>query len=373
MSEISLNKNKNIKISFKEKYGETAFNLFERFKDRLKNIDISADYSYHLKHTTPKEMELILNKIKNYTTPSYNKRMEIAKTEGKYKYLGEGDGFKVYEIQDYKGAYYLGSNTEICICGRGNTEEKGASFKRAKRNYNNYTSFTTFYAFIKNEKEKYFIGLSKDTTRFLYFVDINDNPLKYGDRPILPLNLLPPFKNLDKDGLLIKDNCLIKAFNLKENPNLIIPNYVKKICDQCFIYYENLETLTANGVEVIERNAFTGCDKLEKITLNNVKRIERGCFCNCKALTSITCDNVIELGEYAFLGCESLISIRIDKVKELKKGTFRDNVSLERVYCKSLVSYEDSAFRNCLNLNEIISNNPIKPPQDLYRDYIFIE
>ena len=100
--------------NFKNKFGEKVYNDFIKAKDRFKNNGISTDITYHTKNTSPEEMDELIQSLYQRDTDKQKLRQIQGKDKeirGKYKYLGEKGGYKVYQPLDYIASMDLGVNT----------------------------------------------------------------------------------------------------------------------------------------------------------------------------------------------------------------------------------------------------------------------
>ena len=126
------------------------------------------------------------------------------------------------------------------------------------------------------------------------------------------------------DGLLIKDNCVIKC--RKWATSVTIPNTVTSIGHSAFSSYSGLTSVTIpNSVTSIENNAFKNCTGLTSITIpNSVKSIGEHAFEFCTGLTSINIpSSVTSIGYRAFGECYKLATIIIpESVTNIGMGAF---------------------------------------------------
>ena len=100
--------------NFKAKFSEKTYDDFLKAKDRLKNNGISTDIVWHTKHTSPEEMIELIQSLYNKDTDKQRLRQlkgEDKKIRGKYKYIGEAGGYKVYQPLDHIASMDLGVNT----------------------------------------------------------------------------------------------------------------------------------------------------------------------------------------------------------------------------------------------------------------------
>ena len=108
------------KTDFKDKFGEQTFQNFEKAKQRLKNNNMSVDYGQYLKMDKEDVDNLILS-LYDDKKDAQRKRMikgEDKEIRGKYNYLGEKGGYKIYQPLDVQASMDLGVNTGWCTTGR---------------------------------------------------------------------------------------------------------------------------------------------------------------------------------------------------------------------------------------------------------------
>ena len=87
------------KTDFKDKFGEQTFQNFEKAKQRLKNNNMSVDYGQYLKMSQEEIDNLILS-LYDDEKDAQKKRIlkgEDKEIRGKYNYLGEKGGYKIYQ------------------------------------------------------------------------------------------------------------------------------------------------------------------------------------------------------------------------------------------------------------------------------------
>lgn len=106
--------------NFVDKFGQDTYDLFLKSKDRLKNNKLSTDIVWHTKNTSPEEMKNMLTSLQRKTGNTDKSKTDFSKDQirGKYKYLGEEDGYKIYQPLDYLASMDLGVNTSWCTTGR---------------------------------------------------------------------------------------------------------------------------------------------------------------------------------------------------------------------------------------------------------------
>ena len=344
------------KTDFIDKFGQDVFNNFEKAKQRLKNNGFSTDYQQYLKKTKEELIDFLAS-LYDDEKDSQKKRIILGtdkEIRGKYNYLGEKNGFKVYQPLDTMASIDLGVNTGWCTAGRyrhyGHPEFT-PSLDDAKKHWDEYTS---------------------KGVKFYYFLDPNT---MYGEYAVA---LYPEVLkvNIDNGEYFIKrtnveiydaedslDYSLLNKLPLDLIPEKIICEYDElkevEIEDEVLIKYrgQDSEFTIPDGVVSIEENAFYGCDSLKSITIpNSVIFIGNGAFSWCKSLRSIVIpNNVTFIGKEVFCGCESLESVTIQNgVTSISNSAFNGCYSLTSIDIpNSVTSIGDEAFSGCRSLKSV--------------------
>lgn len=132
------------KTDFIAKFGEETFNNFVKAKQRLANRGLSVDFGQYLKKSKEEVDNLILS-LYDDEKDAQKKRALTGQTRnirGKYKFLGEMDGYLVYNPLDHLASMDLGINTGWCTTGRyrhAGHPEFNPSEADAKQHFNSYT------------------------------------------------------------------------------------------------------------------------------------------------------------------------------------------------------------------------------------------
>ena len=379
--------------NFINKFGQDTYDLFKKSIQRLKNNKISTDLTYHTKNTSKEELDNILfalqSKVKTTSQNDLSKGIP-----GKYNFIGEFDGYKVYQPLDYISSMALGVNTGWCTTGRyGHYGEPNfkPSEEDAKMHFDDYTkNGVKLYYFLdsKTMYGEYALALYgrtievKKCTDNYYIKSTNfeiynaKDDLDYSAMDKLPVDKLNIGLKYDvlkgENGLFIKDGVLLKV---KEDlVNVTIPEEVTRIGKSAFRECTRLTSITIPGsVKSIGAEAFRECDRLTTITIQNgVTKIGNGAFKDCTNLTSITIpDSVKSIGAEAFINCMKLPSITIpDGVKSIGEGLFTNCIKLTSITIpdgvKSIGGY---AFYNCTSLTSItIPDNVTNIGQGAFED-----
>lgn len=347
------------KTDFIAKFGEDTAKNFEKAKQRLLNKGFSVDYGQYLKYDK-KQLDDLLLSLYDDKKDAQKKRVMSGKTRevrGKYNFLGEKDGYLVYEPLDYVASMDLGINTGWCTTGRyghAGHPEYNPSENDAKKHWNDYTKKgVRFFYFLDSSTfyGEYALALYPRTIRADNFVNDEEyleetnfelfnqkDNLDYSALNSLPLDLINAklvIKTREAvDGLVLSDDGTEVVEALLSLKSAIIPNSVTLIGNDAFSFCNSLASITIpDSVTKIGKRAFSFCKSLTSITIpDSVTSIGNGAFSNCSSLKSITIpDSVKEIGGGAFYNCKSLTSITIpNDVTEIKPGTFS--------YCDSLTS-----------------------------------
>lgn len=404
---------------FVDKFGEENYELFKNSNQRLKNAGLSTDILWYVKNIDKDELEDILSKlqrrlkvdINDYVGNQENNDVKQSSDgiRGEYKYLGEKDGYKVYQPLDYLSSMDLGYMTGWCTTGRhGHAGEKNfkPSSAAAKKHFNNYTrQGVSLYYFLdsKTMEGLYAVALLPKTIRVdkitgnYYIQQANveiynqADKLDYSIAYELPLDLIPSKIVLDvtqkKDGLFIKDKILLKAapslrkVTIPEGvisigggafqgcnrlASVVIPNSVTTIGGSAFYNCSRLSgnLVIPNSVTSIGKWAFYSCDSLTSITLpENLISIENWTFRACSGLTSVVIPKgVTSIGENAFSACESLTSITIpNSVTTIGDNAFYYCSGLTSVVIPdSVTTIGERAFKNCSGLARVEIPDSVK-------------
>ena len=207
--------------NFIDKFGQDTYDLFIKSKDRLKNNRLSTDIVWHTKHTSPEEMQNMLSTLQQKMGNKDLSKTDFSKEQipGKYNYLGEEGGYKIYQPLDYISSMALGVNTGWCTTGRyGHYGDPNfqPSEGDAKRHWNDYTSKGIEFYYLLNPKTM------------------------YGE---IAVAVYPETLEVNKrtdDGLLVSTNA--ECFNAQDNQDFTLidklPSNVKNLIEINFIPFD---------------------------------------------------------------------------------------------------------------------------------------
>ena len=372
---------------FIDKFGEKNYEWFRNSNQRLKNANRSTDITWYVKNVSKEELEDLLSKLqrKLKVDDEGSSGEKSTGIRGKYEYLGEGKGYKVYRPLDYLASIDLGYMSGWCTTGRyGHSGERDCkpSEEDAKRHFNEYTGRgINLYYFLdsKSMEGKYAIAvypktldveefINKDTylesTNFEIFNQ--EDEIEYEAINKLPLDKILQkliINKIDADnGIVIDKGEIIKVD--KETTSIDIPNGVTHIGSSAFKDCSSLTSITIpNSVTSIGDSTFLGCHSLRSITIpNGVTHIGDSAFLNCSSLTSVTIGNsVTSIGDNAFYGCSSLTSITIpNSVTSIGDSTFLGCHSLRSITIPNGVTHiGDWAFSYCISLTSTTIPNGV--------------
>ena len=211
---------------FISKFGQEAFDKFQKYKQRLKNKGISNDILYHVKNTSVEDMVEIINDLDN--TQSKNQQLKAEKAGADLLYVD--DNWKIYRINTYDASKYYGKGTVWCISGNYPGHEG-----RGQHYFDSYLkdNYSEYYFFIRKDDTKWAVCPHKDNPKVCDVWDSQDGrPRGIPDAPVvdgIPDVSLVALK-ITKDGVLIGfDENSLRAQLRADKGTLYIPKKVKSI------------------------------------------------------------------------------------------------------------------------------------------------
>lgn len=375
----ALNESKEDIEKFINKFGEDTYKWFLKSKDRLKNNKISTDILYHVKNTSVEDMQNILHNLQSKV-----KSDDLTKIQGKYNYLGEKDGYKVYQPLDSLASMNLGVGSGWCTTGRychyGDANFK-PSLKDAEKHWNDYTGQGVKFYYLLDAKTmlaKYTIAVFPETlyvkqfienyyieeTNFeIYNAEDNIDYTAYFELKnileLIPEKLIFKAEELKNITAEVVDGVVVPSTKYKFSKSITIPKGVTRIEDKAFSDCTGLkEIIIPDGVTSIGEFAFSSCKNLTKITIpGSIVDIGSYAFLYCKSLTKITIpEGIKSIGRGAFHDCYDLTTITIpNSMERIEVSTFKGCVSLAKITIpKGITSIGDFAFADCSALTEVI-------------------
>ena len=194
------------------------------------------------------------------------------------------------------------------------------------------------------------------------------------------------------DGHAVTSFKAVAFYNNSKLIEVVIPDTVKSIGNQCFGWCSNLQSVTLpEGLESIGMIPFYYCKKLKKVNIpDSVTAVSEGLFAGCDALREITLSpdhpllemvdgvlfNKVDSAllwypvpragqEYAVpegtkrIGAESFYDTQLqkivlpDSVEELPEAAFENCLKLKTVNIPSKVASANSVFKSCDKLESI--------------------
>ena len=158
------------------------------------------------------------------------------------------------------------------------------------------------------------------------------------------------------------ENGVLKKYT-GEGGDVVIPEGVKEIGEQAFIWSKSKKIIVPPSVTKIGETAFMFCENLEDIVLpESIVEIGNNAFNMCKNLQSVSLPkNITTIEGHTFCDCENLKEITIpEDVVKIGFGAFR-HCGLNKVIVPKKVSVlEKECFANCSKLQTISVWNTLK-------------
>lgn len=128
--------------------------------------------------------------------------------------------------------------------------------------------------------------------------------------------LMFPSGNTDMNEYVIPNSVKeihTDAFIFAKIKNVIIPNSVEKIGDEAFLGSNLIEISIPDSVTSMGVGTFNNCYTLEKVEIGKgLTEIGSSCFDRNKSLVEVVIpENIIKINPYCFRGCESLTSFTV--------------------------------------------------------------
>lgn len=341
---------------FVDKFGQDIYDWFIKSKDRLKNNKISTDILYHVKNTSIEDMQNILHNLQAKTATG-----DLTKIQGKYNYIGEKDGYKIYQPLDALASMNLGTGSGWCTTGRyghyGDTNFK-PSLRDAEKHWDKYTSNGIKFYYLLDATTmlaKYAIAvyprtLKVDKVISDYYVEQTNFEI-YNAEDKIDYKAYIKLKDILE---LLSENIIFKADEL---PTEMTAEVRGDTVIQSRKYINAQKIIIPDNVTYIGTYAFSECEKLKTIEIpNTVTFISDYAFHGCSSLNNIIIpDSVTSIGKAAFAGCTSLTDVKLSNaLTSIKGSTFASCTKLKDIKLPDNVTViGDSAFDGCESLTNI--------------------
>ena len=297
---------------FVDKFGQDTYDEFKKSSQRLKNNKMSADIYTYIKDPgmDKKKLDTILFNLKQKVS---GKDTDLTKIQGKYKYIGEGNGYKIYQPLDAVASMNLGVNTGWCTTGRyghyGDSNFK-PSYEEAAKHFGSYI----------DDGYEFYYFLDAKTMYGLYAVSYNPSSgditfWDAEDETVKEIPNIPKIKGIPEafySEFEIEDDVLITY--LRNEEEVYIPENVKEIGQYAFNNKDNLTIVHIPvSMKVIGKGAFENCESLVDVNIpDGVEKIGAEAFKDCPCIEFIDIpDTVTQIGNKAFYGCESFLDVFI--------------------------------------------------------------
>lgn len=348
---------------FIDKFGQENFDKFVKYKQRLKNKNISTDILWHVKNTEKGDMDSIISELDNTLSKTQKAKEDVVNGAD---LIYKDNNWKVYHVHTYDAAAKLGSGTTWCITGRyhGATDRGEYYFNDYVRRYglddyyfifdlNNRDSTTGDYL-------KYCAGVQKDPRRLAFlFNGMQDKEITSDGIPGVPREnriqpisgIRIPYNSIELiNGCRIKDDKIVSASDAYGD--IILPNYITEIPNNAFYKSRIQSIVIPNSVTIIGENAFADCQNLKSVKLSSsIKTISRGAFFICESLDEVVIPEGVEnIGSQAFMDCSSLRQLNLpSSLKNIDYEAFSYCVSLENVIIpEGVLNIKADAFKKCI-------------------------
>lgn len=348
---------------FIDKFGQENFDKFVKYKQRLKNKNISTDILWHVKNTEKGDMDSIISELDNTLSKTQKAKEDVVNGAD---LIYKDDNWKVYHVHTYDAAAKLGSGTTWCITGRyhGATDRGEYYFNDYIRRYglddyyfifdlNNRDSATGDYL-------KYCAGVTKDPRRLAFlFNGMQDREITNDGIPGVPREnriqpisgIRIPYNSVELiNGCRIKDDKIVSASDAYGD--IVLPNYITEIPKGAFYKSRIQSIVIPDSVVTIGESAFADCQNLKSVKLpKSVKTIERATFFICESLEEVVIPEGIEtIGSQAFMDCSSLKQLNLpSSLKNIDYEAFSYCASLENVIIpEGVLNIKADAFKKCM-------------------------
>ena len=348
---------------FIDKFGQENFDKFVKYKQRLKNKNISTDILWHVKNTEKGDMDSIISELDNTLSKTQKAKEDVVNGAD---LIYKDDNWKVYHVHTYDAAAKLGSGTTWCITGR-----YGGATDRGEYYFNDYVRRygldDYYFIFDLNNRDsatgdylKYCAGVTKDPRKLVFLYNgMQDREIKNDGIPGVPREnriqpisgIRIPYDSIELiNGCRIKDDKIVSASNAYGD--IVLPNYITEIPEGAFYNSRIQSIVIPDSVTIIDEKAFADCQNLKSVKLpKSIKTIEHATFFLCESLEEVVIPEGIEtIGSQAFMDCSSLKQLNLpSSLKNIDYEAFSYCTSLENVTIpEGVLNIKANAFKNCI-------------------------
>ena len=353
---------------FIDKFGEDTYNKFIKFKDRLKNNNLSVDITWYVKNVDPEALDQILFDVENRVVKD-----ETGKAKLNRKKIAENENYVIYDVLDWQTAMNMGDGTVWCITGRYDTEEVKPS--QAKFYFDDYKQqgVKSYLFFMpKKDGDKWCLVIYNNGDVELWSWDDSSTSGSVEVKRKLNAINSPNFMydsfeyNWDKLAYITEEDddgykTLVEYIH-KKDKHIVINEDIARVGDNAFEDCE-METIELpNTLRYIGTEAFAYCPNLKFIQIpDGVTYLRARTFEHCTSLKEIILpDSIKEIKPMCFRGCRSLTSIRIpSNVVSIMRDTFENCENLREISLNKVVDTYP-AFDGCVNLKEVWSEQTMR-------------
>ena len=348
---------------FIDKFGQENFDKFVKYKQRLKNKNISTDILWHVKNTEKGDMDSIISELDNTLSKTQKAKEDVVNGAD---LIYKDDNWKVYHVHTYDAAAKLGSGTTWCITGRyGGATDQGEYY--FNRYVSRYGLDDYYFIFDLNNRDnttgdylKYCAGVTKDPRKLVFlFNGMQDRDIKDDGIPGVPREnriqpisgIRIPYNSIELiNGCRIKDDKIVSAGDAYGD--IVLPDYITEIPEGAFYNSRIQSIVVPDSVTIIGEKAFADCQNLKSVKLpKSIKKIEHATFFLCESLEEVVIPEGIEtIDSQAFMDCGSLKQLNLpSSLRTIWYEAFAYCTGLENVIIpEGVLNIKNNAFKNCV-------------------------